>query len=163
MILDSGNRTEFGTGAVRDLQQGKGRCDLLPLEVIENLVPRNNGKHLPVSFIEEFVETGDIYYLYNAIHSFCEVRGWDVPTMSIEVSIHFEDGATKYGENNWQKGIPVHCYINSGVRHYLKWMRGDNDEPHDRAFCWNMMCAIWTCINLPELNEYKRDANETKE
>lgn len=163
MILDSGNRTEFGTGAVRDLQQGKGRCDLLPLEVIENLVPGNNGKHLPVSFIEEFVETGDIYYLYNAIHSFCEVRGWDIPTMSIEVSIHLEDGATKYGENNWQKGIPVHCYINSGVRHYLKWMRGDNDEPHDRAFCWNMMCAIWTCINLPELNEYKRDANETKE
>lgn len=29
-ILDSGNRTEFESGAVRDIQEGKGRCDLLP-------------------------------------------------------------------------------------------------------------------------------------
>lgn len=25
-ILDSGERREFGTGAVRDVQEGKGRC-----------------------------------------------------------------------------------------------------------------------------------------
>lgn len=31
MILDSGNRREFDSGAVRDIQEGKGRCDLLPL------------------------------------------------------------------------------------------------------------------------------------
>ena len=30
-ILDSGNRREFETGAVRDVQEGKGRCDLPPL------------------------------------------------------------------------------------------------------------------------------------
>ena len=30
-IKDSGARTEFSTGAVRDIQEGKGRCDLLPL------------------------------------------------------------------------------------------------------------------------------------
>lgn len=29
-ILDSGNRREFSTGAVRDIQEGKGRMDLLP-------------------------------------------------------------------------------------------------------------------------------------
>ena len=27
MIKDSGNRTAFTTGAVRDIQVGKGRCD----------------------------------------------------------------------------------------------------------------------------------------
>ena len=32
-ILDSGNRRQFETGAVRDIQEGKGRCDLLPLDV----------------------------------------------------------------------------------------------------------------------------------
>ena len=74
--------------------------------------------------------------------------------MLLEVSIHFEEGAKKYGENNWQKGIPVHCYIDSAVRHYLKYLRGDKDEPHDRAFCWNLMCAIWTCKHKPELNDY---------
>lgn len=29
MIKDSGERTEFGTGAVRDMHSGKGRMDLL--------------------------------------------------------------------------------------------------------------------------------------
>lgn len=33
MIQDSGQRREFATGAVRDIQEGKGRCDLLPLDV----------------------------------------------------------------------------------------------------------------------------------
>lgn len=30
MIKDSGNRTEFATGAVRDCKRGGGRMDLLP-------------------------------------------------------------------------------------------------------------------------------------
>ena len=30
-IKDSGDRTEFATGAVRDMREGKGRCDLMPL------------------------------------------------------------------------------------------------------------------------------------
>lgn len=34
MILDSGNRREFETGAVRDMQEGKGRMDLLPWAAI---------------------------------------------------------------------------------------------------------------------------------
>lgn len=29
-IKDSGSRTEFTTGAVRDMHEGKWRCDLLP-------------------------------------------------------------------------------------------------------------------------------------
>lgn len=33
-IKDSGNRREFCTGAVRDMQEGKGRMDLLPWEAI---------------------------------------------------------------------------------------------------------------------------------
>ena len=24
------------------------------------------------------------------------------------------------------------------------WLRGDDDERHDRAFVWNIMCPIWT-------------------
>ena len=34
MIKDSGNRREFSTGAVRDIQEGKGRMDLLPWAAI---------------------------------------------------------------------------------------------------------------------------------
>ncbi len=34
MIKDSGERTEFSTGAVRDMHTGKGRMDLLPWAAI---------------------------------------------------------------------------------------------------------------------------------
>lgn len=36
-ILDSGERTEFGTGAVRDMHTGKGKFDLLPWHAIHDV------------------------------------------------------------------------------------------------------------------------------
>ncbi len=36
-IKDSGNRTKFPTGAVRDMHRGKGRYDLLPWDAIHEL------------------------------------------------------------------------------------------------------------------------------
>lgn len=149
MIKDSGNRRTFKTGAVRDMQEGKGRCDLLPLcevaDYLENPV---------ITQIAEFTTVNDIDRLYDALDVFILLREWDKETMILEVAKHFEEGANKYGDNNWRKGLPVKCFIDSALRHYLKWSRGDNDEPHDRAFCWNILCAIWTIRNLPELNEY---------
>ena len=35
MIKDSGERTQFDTGAVRDMHTGKGRMDLLPWEALD--------------------------------------------------------------------------------------------------------------------------------
>lgn len=145
-IKDSGARREFETGAVRDIQEGKGRCDLMPLSVLANYL--NNAI---IRYLSEFQKSGDVAWLYTAL---AEIE-WDDPyTLALEVSKHFEDGAKKYGEHNWQKGIPAKCYIDSAVRHYLKWLRGDNDEPHNRAFVWNILCCIWTCENMPELNDY---------
>lgn len=145
-IKDSGERRQFETGAVRDIQEGKGRCDLMPLRVVAKAYDQlkddlgHNGE--VVRCIAAFQETGETTYLYHAMDLFdCFGGSWS--TMFLEVAKHFEEGAKKYGENNWQKGLPVNCYIDSAVRHYLKWLRGDKDEPHDRAFVWNLMCCIW--------------------
>lgn len=160
-ILDSGERREFGTGAVRDIQEGKGRCDLLPLDSAY-LVTHD----AVIGGIYKFQSTGDQSELADVLQLYvCNRADWcpdgyvisqGYTTMLLEVSKHFEEGAKKYGEHNWQKGIPTHCYIDSAVRHYLKWLRGDKDEPHDRAFCWNILCCIWTCIHKPELNDYAK-------
>lgn len=147
-IKDSGSRTEFESGAVRDIQTGKGRCDLMPLDIVAEVT-----KDLIILRIADFTVTGNTGYLRLALCAFEGFESWS--EMFLEVAKHFEEGAKKYGENNWQKGIPVRCYIDSAIRHYLKWLRGDKDEPHDRAFCWNILCAIWTCKHLPELNDYK--------
>lgn len=140
MIKDSGERQEFSTGAVRDIQKGKGRCDLMPLEVVYMLT----GGDYIIYCLEHFKDTNNTAHLFNALRDFAS-RAYDDSreTMILEVSKHFEEGAEKYGENNWQSGLPVFCYLNSAIRHYLKYRRGDQDEPHDRAFVWNIMCCIW--------------------
>lgn len=161
-IKDSGNRTEFSTGAVRDIQEGKGRCDLMPLDVIGEVLAGGHGAiDTVIHDIALFTKTGDFKNLYYALLCF---DGFDTTqTMLLEVAKHFEEGAKKYGENNWQKGIPLPRYIDSAVRHYLKYLRGDKDEPHDRAFVWNIICAIWTCMHKPELNDYAKEKNDAED
>ena len=159
-IKDSGERREFDTGAVRDIQEGKGRCDLMPLDVVAQLLgSRDDDASFDVVLgrIDLFQETGNVEHLYRAVEAFAQAFYSGNTTMILEVAIHMADGCQKYGERNWQKGIPVRCYIDSAVRHYLKGCRGDVDERHDRAFCWNILCAIWTCKHKPELNEYKEN------
>ena len=155
-ILDSGDRTQFESGAVRDMRVGKGRCDLMPLDVVAYFLRDGDGK--PDYVLEDvyrFQESDDISDLDKAIIHFCITRGWDPLTALLETAVHFEDGAKKYGDNNWRKGIPVKVFLDSALRHYIKFLRGDKDEPHDRAVCWNLMCAIWTATHKPELDDYR--------
>lgn len=105
VIKDSGDRTQFETGAVRDMHTGKGRMDLLPV------------------------------------------------TALIELSKHCENGALKYGERNVDKGIPQHSLIDSGMRHLVKYLRGDTDENHLVAAAWNIMWALNQEVEHPELND----------
>lgn len=142
-ILDSGDRTEFSSGAVRDMRTGKGRCDLMPLEVASHMLEVDGKDDQVLALIRIFQKTGSTEALYIALDEFRTSAYGNSKTMLLEVAKHYEEGALKYGPDNWQKGIPVWCYIDSAVRHYLKWLRGDKDEPHDRAFVWNLMCCIW--------------------
>ena len=101
-IEDSGTRSNFDTGAVRDGQEGKGRMDLLPVRAL------------------------------------------------IEVAKIFEAGAKKYAARNWEKGIPLSRYMDSGLRHAMKWLRGDRDEPHLAMAIWNLMCLQDTQLRIAE-------------
>lgn len=158
-IKDSGNRREFPTGAVRDMAEGKGRCDLMPLDVIGRAMNNNILKA-----IDSFQTTSDVGFLYAILSEFIEDK-WFYDSITpysnafLELAKHFEEGAIKYGVGNWKVGLPTDCYIDSAIRHYLKWLREDDDEPHDRAFVWNIVCCIWTCEHKPELNVYKQNTD----
>jgi hypothetical protein len=99
-VKDSGERSEWSTGAVRDMRRGKGRFDLLPYRALKR------------------------------------------------IAVHYENGAAKYGDNNWRKGIPMWCYLDSAIRHAAMYMEGFRDEDHLAAAAWNLICAIHTeeCI-----------------
>jgi len=155
MLQDSGNRREFETGAVRDMAEGKGRCDLLPLDVIAQHM--GDPVLAQIHFFMENREqhsnlwTALVYFAQNAWDMENATRKQRLSNMILEVSKHFEDGALKYGDRNWEKGLPIYSFIDSAIRHYLKYLRGDTDEPHDRAFVWNILCCIWTLKHHPEL------------
>jgi len=144
MIVDSGKRIEFESGAVRDTTEGKGRCDLLPLQVISNIIGGNDILYC----LARYQQTENTLDLYKALDC-CSELFKDKADMCLELAIHFEEGCKKYGERNWEKGIPPHRYIDSAVRHYLKYLRGDTDERHDRALVWNICCLIWTVDYKP--------------
>ena len=180
-IKDSGNRREFSTGAVRDMAEGKGRCDLLPLDVISDLfVELKCEKYERVNIILNYLNSaleiwkGELLswdsnrmdcvvdFLYDALKEFFKQSDFaDIPTMVLELSVHFEQGAIKYTEDNWKRGIPVNCYIDSAIRHYLKWLRGDTDERHDRAFVWNIVCCIWEVEHNGKRNTDKKESTCT--
>lgn len=142
-IKDSGERQEFSTGAARDIQTGKGRCDLMPLDIVSEFMAIKPEKDY-LSYIADFQETGNYESLIGAAASFADKYFADRETAVLEYAIQLENGAIKYGPRNWQKGIPLDRYVDSGIRHYMKHLRGDNDERHDRAALWNMLCGAWT-------------------
>ena len=155
-IKDSGNRREFSTGAVRDMVEGKGRFDLAPLEVLASLA---GDKFLTA--IADYTGSGDQWCLYHATEILILECCPTAYHAYLELAKHFENGAKKYGEYNWQKGIESRSYIDSAVRHYCKHKAGIDDEPHAVAALWNCVCCLWTINNKPELNSFakEREAN----
>ena len=151
-LADSGNRREFSTGAVRDIQEGKGRCDLLPMDALYQISVAD-----PFwAHIDEFQKNGDIFYLNSVFKllasKYCPLvnRVAAQADYLLAQAVHMERGAKKYGERNWEKGIPIQSFIDSACRHYLKYMRGDTDEPHLVAAGWNIMCCMATVIREKE-------------
>jgi len=51
-------------------------------------------------------------------------------------------GANKYGERNWELGMPFSVFYASAVRHLLKWAMGWRDEDHLAAVIFNVQAII---------------------
>jgi hypothetical protein len=56
----------------------------------------------------------------------------------------FERGCEKYGERNWEQGMPVARYLDSALRHTLQYLDGHADEDHLGQAAWNLIAAITT-------------------
>ena len=54
----------------------------------------------------------------------------------------YEIGAKKYSDRNWEKGIPFSRYIDSAMRHMIKFIMGRYDEDHLAAAVWNLMAIM---------------------
>jgi hypothetical protein len=70
------------------------------------------------------------------------------------------DGAEKYGENNWMRGMPLSVYYDCAHRHLEAWWQGDTGEDHAGAVVWNMLCAMWTESNHNDDEHLGDDLND---
>lgn len=49
---------------------------------------------------------------------------------------HYENGAEKYGDDNWRKGQPFRRTLDSAIRHLYRYLDGDRTEDHLAAAAW---------------------------
>jgi hypothetical protein len=155
-LLDSGERTSYKNGGMREICQDKGRCDLIFNTAFSVLL-----EDKIFYYIEEYVREGLETYIFAAIKEFIsKAYDNDYYTAYLELAKHYQAGAEKYEERNFEKGLPFHTYVDSGLRHYVKWCRGDKDEPHDRAFLWNMISLLYSIRYKPEFNDLPHNKKE---
>ncbi len=57
---------------------------------------------------------------------------------------HYENGAKKYGDRNWEKGQYLSRYMDSALRHLFKYLGGSREEDHLVAVAWNILGYIET-------------------
>ncbi len=57
---------------------------------------------------------------------------------------HYENGAVKYGDRNWERGQPLSRYLSSAIRHLVEYGMGMREEDHLAAAAWNAFSIIWT-------------------
>jgi hypothetical protein len=64
------------------------------------------------------------------------------PAMLFRLAKHYENGSVKYGDRNWEKGIPIHSCVDSAFRHLECYIVGRKDEDHLSAIIWNIAAII---------------------
>lgn len=74
----------------------------------------------------------------------------------------YENGAVKYGENNWRLGQPCSRYLNSALRHIMKAGAGWKDEDHLAQAMWNIAAIIET-QKMIELNKAPAELDDLTE
>lgn len=57
---------------------------------------------------------------------------------------HYQNGAKKYGDRNWELGQPIGAYLDSALRHGNAFLAGDKSEDHLAALAWNAFSAMHT-------------------
>ena len=64
----------------------------------------------------------------------------------------YAEGSAKYGDANWERGMPVHDLLNHAIRHIYIYLSGDRSEPHLPHAAWGIMAAIHSDKLWPHLN-----------
>lgn len=71
------------------------------------------------------------------------------------------EGAQKYSDYNWEKGMPISDMLNHAISHIYAYLSGDRLEDHLAHAAWNLLGACHSEELWPHLNENMRQAGCT--
>ena len=80
---------------------------------------------------------------------------WDLmsPIALRRVARTCDEGARKYGDFNWERGMPAWDLLNHAIRHLYAWLAGARDEDHLAHAAWGVLAAIHSEEAWPDLND----------
>jgi hypothetical protein len=77
------------------------------------------------------------------------------------IAIHYENGAKKYADRNWERGMPFSRCIDSAKRHLDQYVMGEKNEDHLSAAIWNLMAILhFEELGKEELNDLPKYKGE---
>ena len=62
------------------------------------------------------------------------------------------EGAEKYSDYNWERGMPVNDILNHCISHLYSYLSGDRSEDHLAHAAWNCFAAMHSEEIWPEIN-----------
>lgn len=134
----------------------KTYCDLLPLDILGSYYSRIRKADASYIFrqLSHFKQHGMLDPLYEVLSIFSTHYGSD-EAMFLELSEDLRDlNAEIVLNTDYSNCRPASMYFEAAIRHFLQYLKGDTDGPHDRAFVWNIMLCIFVCTYFPDLNDY---------
>jgi hypothetical protein len=87
----------------------------------------------------------------------------------------YERGAAKYGDRNYEQGIPLSRYLDSALRHTFQLLEGKKDEDHAAQAAWNLLAYIATeemiardilpaiLGDMPDYTDYRKPKRTTND
>jgi hypothetical protein len=64
----------------------------------------------------------------------------------------YAEGARKYSDNNWLRGMPISDLLNHAIRHQYLYLSGDRSEDHLAHAAWGLFAAMHSEEKWPHLN-----------
>lgn len=174
-VKTHGEIKQYGGGALRDENKGKGAYWLLPGNALARIRVAGLGSALgfpddtikgvfisaALSFLDYSGQSISWQCLSNIVVFGLELLGREQGCSQEEVAFtslnpggvfrlarHFENGADKYTPRNWEKGIPISRFTDSMVRHGFNYLEGKDDEDHLAACVWNAVCLYETRLRI---------------
>ena len=118
------------------------RYDLIPSSIIGTLLKHDKQAYVFAVNLRAYLHDESV--LYSLLHSLTEVVS---PVSDYTTLAHFyaqalHEGAVKYGERNWEKGIPESNLLNHAFYHLFQLVLGDESENHKSHLVWNVLTLI---------------------